>query len=146
MYWLIIQLFNLSRQKYTINGLFYNKKISFYHWFKMQEMSEVYVKEYRNRAIYISNCVQIWKGRDRKTVLCRVRHKKSRAKGETFFMSKPVKICFPISTFLYENKILRTHNFFCRNDTFLKAREFWKTPVYCTRLVSGNVQITGLVQ
>ena len=37
-------------------------------------------------ALCSPNCVQIWKGRDRKTVFCRVsmRHKKCRAKGETF--------------------------------------------------------------
>ena len=31
-------------------------------------------------AICSQNCVQIWKGKDRKTVFCRVRHKKCRAK------------------------------------------------------------------
>ena len=51
-------------------------------------------------AICSPNCVQIWKGRDQKTVFCRVRHKKFRANGETFFMSSPVKICFLIVTFL----------------------------------------------
>ena len=39
-----------------------------------------------------------------------------------FFMSNPVKNCFLIETFLYENKILRTHNLFCRSCTFLIAR------------------------
>ena len=29
------------------------------------------------------NCVQIWRDRDWKTVFCRVRHEKCRAKGET---------------------------------------------------------------
>ena len=57
-------------------------------------------------AICSPNCVQIWKGRDQKTVFCRVRHKKT---------------CFLIESFLYENKILRTHNFFCRNCNFLNA-------------------------
>ena len=37
-------------------------------------------------AICSPNCVQIWKGRDRKTGFCRVIHKKGRAKGETFFL------------------------------------------------------------
>ena len=35
-------------------------------------------------AICSPNCFQIWKGRDRKMDFCRVRHKKYRAKGETF--------------------------------------------------------------
>ena len=39
-------------------------------------------------AICSPNCVQIWKGRDRKTVFCSVRHKKCQAKGETFFNVK----------------------------------------------------------
>ena len=45
-------------------------------------------------AICSPNCVQIYKGRDREMVFCRARHKKCRAKGETFFMSNPVKIVF----------------------------------------------------
>ena len=43
-----------------------------------------YSKISKMRAICSPNCVQIWKGRDRKTVFCRVSHKKCRAKGETF--------------------------------------------------------------
>ena len=39
-------------------------------------------------------------------------------------MSNPVKTCFLIETFLYENKILKTHNFFLS-----------KLRIYCTRLV-----------
>ena len=36
-------------------------------------------------AICFPNCVQIWKGRDRKTVFCRVRHKKCRAMKLSFY-------------------------------------------------------------
>ena len=57
-------------------------------------------------------------------------------------MSNPVKNCFLIETFLYENKILRTHNFFCRNCTFLKARELENS---CLLHWTSNVQITGLL-
>ena len=45
-------------------------------------------------AICSPNCVQICKGRDRKTFFCRVRLQKCRAKGDTFFMSNPVKKLF----------------------------------------------------
>ena len=64
------------------------------------------------------NGVQIWKGIDRKTDFCRVRHKKCRDNGKTFFF-KPVKNCFLIETFSYLKTILRTHNFLSQNHTFL---------------------------
>ena len=77
-------------------------------------------------AICSPNCIQIWKGRDRNTVFFRVRHKKCRAKGETFFVSNPVKKYVLIETFLYENKILTTHNFFCRKLHFFKSKRTGK--------------------
>ena len=49
-------------------------------------------------VICFPNCVQIWKGRDWKTVFCMVRHKKCRAKGETL-MSNLTKSCFPNLSF-----------------------------------------------
>ena len=87
------------------------------------EVTQFPIIERRPKIIIIiancsPNCVQIWKGRDQKTVFCRVRHIKCRAKCETFFMSNPVKNCFLIETFLYENKILRTHNFFVETALF----------------------------
>ena len=33
-------------------------------------------------AICSQNCARIWKGRDQKTVVCRVKHKKCRANGD----------------------------------------------------------------
>ena len=54
---------------------------------RMQQMGQVI-------AICFQNCVQIWKGRDRKTFFCRVVHKKCRAKGETFFYGEPCKKLF----------------------------------------------------
>ena len=75
-----------------------------------------FLHNWKKIAICSPNCVQIWKSRDRKMVFCRVRHKKCRAKAKArLFYVKPCN-----KTFLYENKILRTHNFFCWN--FLKAR------------------------
>ena len=47
-----------------------------------------------------------------------------------------------IETFLYENKILRTHNFFCQDCTFLKARGLENS---CLLHQTCNVQITGLL-
>ena len=49
-------------------------------------------------VICFPNCVQIWKGRDWKTVFCIVRHKKCQAKGETL-MSNLAKSCFPNLSF-----------------------------------------------
>ena len=48
----------------------------------------------RKIAICSTNCVQMWKGRDQKTVFCSVRHKKSCAEDEIFVMTNPVKIVF----------------------------------------------------
>ena len=39
-------------------------------------------------AICSPNCVQIWQGRDRKTVFCRVRHKKMLSQSRDFFLSQ----------------------------------------------------------
>ena len=47
-------------------------------------MLKGYSKLHLTIAICSKNCVQIWKGRDRKTVFCRVKHKRCRANGETF--------------------------------------------------------------
>ena len=48
----------------------------------------------RKIAICSTNCVQMWKGRDQKTVFCRVRHKNHWAEDEIFVMTNPVKIVF----------------------------------------------------
>ena len=56
------------------------------------------------------------------------------------FYVKPCKNCFLIKTFLYENKILRTHNFFVESALFLK-QDGWKTPVYCTRPVMFKLPV-----
>ena len=61
-----------------------------------------------------SKFVQVGKGKDRKTFLCRVRYKKCWAEGNTFFYVKLCKNYFLIETFPYKNKILRTHNFFIK--------------------------------
>ena len=91
---------------------------------------------------YSPNCVQIWKGRDQKTVFCRVRCKKCRAKVR-LFLSHPVKNSFLIETFLYKNKILRTHNFFCRDCTFFKRK---RTGKLLFTALDNNVQITSLLR
>ena len=39
-----------------------------------------------------------------------------------FFMSNPVKNCFLIETFLYENKILRRHKFLLSKTHFYKSK------------------------
>ena len=57
-------------------------------------------------------------------------------------MSNPVKNCFLIGTFLYENKIFRTQNFFCRDCTFLQVRGLENS---CLLHQTGNVQITSLL-
>ena len=65
---------------YTING--------------DRAIGEVFSKNSSTIAICSPNCLQIWKGRDRKTVFCRVRHKKCRAKGETFVCQTLQKTVF----------------------------------------------------
>ena len=42
-------------------------------------------------AICSPNCVQIWKGRDQKTVLLKARHKKYEPMARLFFYVKPCK-------------------------------------------------------
>ena len=51
------------------------------------------------------------------------------------FMSKHVKTCFLIKKFLFENKILRTHNFFLSKLNFHVSKRTGKLPIYWTRSV-----------
>ena len=52
--------------------------------------------------------------------------KNVKPKATLFFMSNPIKNCFLIETFLYENKILRTHNFFLSKLHFFKSKRTGK--------------------
>ena len=70
----------------------------------------------------------------------RVRHKKSWAEGETFFLSNPVKNIFVIETFPYKSKILRMRYFFSWDCIFLKAGGLENS---CLLHKSGNLLITG---
>ena len=96
----------------------FKKVQNYYFLFK----TKLGIRLKKELVICSPNCVQIWKGRDRKTVFCRVRHKKCRAKGETFFYVEPCKkTVFWLKPFYMRTKFWE-HNFFCRNCTFFKAR------------------------
>ena len=75
----------------------------------------------RKIAICSTNFVQIWKGRNQKTVFCSVRHKKKLSRRWNFCYDKPCKNCLLMETFLYENKLLRTNNFFLLKLYFFKG-------------------------
>ena len=72
-------------------------------------------------AICSQNCVQIWKGRDRKTAFCRVRHKKCRVSPilDIFFYVKPCKQSFFDQNLSLMRKKFREHIFLCQNYTFV---------------------------
>ena len=55
----------------------------------------------RKIAICSTNCVQMWKARDKKKL----------SRRWNFCYDKPCKNCLLMETFLYENKLLRTNNF-----------------------------------
>ena len=131
-----ISLYHTCRQKFVLpfgtqglyNTLYYTTTVSLYLACEVGDgknglLSRWTVQFWYNimLAICSPNFIQVGKGRDWKMVFCRVRDIKNvEPKARLFFMSNPVKNCFLIESFRYENKILRTHNllhFFVSNRT-----------------------------
>ena len=69
-------------------------------------------------AICFQNGVQIWKGRDRKTVFCR--HRKCRANGETFLWQTQLKTVFWLKPFHIWTKIWEHITFYVKTTIFCK--------------------------
>ena len=93
-------------------------------------------------AICFQNGVQIWKGRDLKTVFCRVRHKKWWAKGKTFFYVKPCKKLFSDwNLFIFEHNFENTWLFMPKPHFFV-SKGTGKLPVYCTRPVMFKLSVS----